>query len=70
VQNEAKLINNVHTGIQTVLAMTSRTTEGKRKGLKASIEFRERRENIRGFNCNRSVFIAATNVTATKAHCS
>ena len=70
VQNEDKLINNVDTGIQTVLAMTSRTTEGKRKGPNASTEFRERRENVRNFNYNTSIFIAATNVTATKAHCS
>jgi hypothetical protein len=70
VQNEDKLINNVDTGIQSVLAMRSRTTEGKMKGSKASTEFRERRKNVRGFNYDRSIFIAATNVTATKAHCS
>ena len=32
VQNEDKLINNVDTGIQTVSAMRSRTTEGKKEG--------------------------------------
>jgi len=41
VQDEDKLINNVDAGIQTVLAMTSRATEGKRKGPNASTEFRE-----------------------------
>ena len=70
MQNEDKLINNVDAGTQTVLAMASRTTEGKRKGPNASTEFRERRENVRGFNYNRSIFMAATNVTATIAHCS
>lgn len=70
MQDEDKLINNVDAGIQTVLAMTSRRTEGKRKGPNASTEFRERRENVRCFNCNRSIFVAATNVTTTKAHCS
>jgi len=70
VQNEDKLINNVDAGTQTVLAMMSRTTEGKSKGPNASTEFRERRENVRGFNYNRSIFMAATNVTATIAHCS
>ena len=43
MQDEDKLINNVDTGIHTVLAMTSRTTEGKRKGPNASTKFRERR---------------------------
>jgi hypothetical protein len=70
VQNEDKPINNVGTGIHTILAMTSRPTEGKRKGPNASTEFRERRKNVRCFNYNRCIFIVATNVTAIKDQCS
>lgn len=70
MQNEDKLINNVDTGIQTISVVTSRTAEGKRKRPNASTEFREKRENARSLNCNRSVFIAATNVTAIKVQCS
>lgn len=70
VQNEDKLINNVDTGIQTTSTMTSRTTEGKTKGPNATAGFRKWRDNARSFNCNISIFIAAKNITASKAQCS